>query len=421
MSGIPQIVGRACLEISSVTPALLVRRPLPSSARHEAKLCVVQTARTSRSEALVSDHCSTKETTLSGIGASTKRPLVSGAPNPPPAPTKPKTTKRAHYENNRSRRAEPRQWTPAEGSRSCGDPRCARPPSTPSTVEWPTFFSGRRCGKPSAMSHGHSWAQFFERRAGAGWRCVADTGGNPPPLASHGSESSSWRTATGLAGFQTKSHGSAVSWGYNASPPQRPGRVVHRLVGRLRAQHTVSLGFAVVPRRVQRAKPHVATIRIHLPGQSTCFSTARPGTVEFQLGPLVAIAPRKLPKELREWSAINGRTSNSSGGTGALSRVDGESTHVAKLEQLRAASAPLLNLAAHHTKRSLHTAAGARCRWFADIGVPKLALALVSWQEHKLAGQCWLSVAARQVLAVHWERAWRRMILVWLVSHLPNR
>ena len=210
MSGIPQIVGRACLEISSVTPAMLVRRPLPSGARHEAKLCVVQTARTSRSEALVSDHCSTKETTLSGIGASTKRPLVSGAPNPPPAPTKPKTTKRAHYENNRSRRAEPRQWTPAEGSRSCGDPRCARPPSTPSTVEWPTFFSGRRCGKPSAMSHGHSWAQFFERRAGAGWRCVADTGGNPPPLASHGSESSSWRTATGLAGFQTKSHGSML-------------------------------------------------------------------------------------------------------------------------------------------------------------------------------------------------------------------
>ena len=36
MSGIPQIVGRACLEKSSVTPAMLVRRPLPSSARHEA-------------------------------------------------------------------------------------------------------------------------------------------------------------------------------------------------------------------------------------------------------------------------------------------------------------------------------------------------------------------------------------------------
>ena len=44
-SGIPHTVSRACsdhrLVISSVTPAMLVWSPLPSSARHEVKLCVV--------------------------------------------------------------------------------------------------------------------------------------------------------------------------------------------------------------------------------------------------------------------------------------------------------------------------------------------------------------------------------------------
>ena len=55
---------------------------LERAARGEA---VRRTARVSRSDALVLDHCSTKRTTFSEIGTLTKRSFVSGAPNPPPA------------------------------------------------------------------------------------------------------------------------------------------------------------------------------------------------------------------------------------------------------------------------------------------------------------------------------------------------
>ena len=98
-SGTPQTVGRVCTDhhhvISFVTP--------------EVKLCAVQKARTLRPKASALDHCSVRWTTLSGTGVLTKRRLVSGTPNPPRAQTQPKTTKRAYYKKNRSRRAEGRR------------------------------------------------------------------------------------------------------------------------------------------------------------------------------------------------------------------------------------------------------------------------------------------------------------------------
>ena len=97
--------------------------------------------------------------------------------------------------------------------------------------------------------------------------------------------------------------------GCNASPLQRSDRDAHRFAGRALAQHAASLGFAVLLRRAQRAKvntelrqgsdpqtPHVATIRGHLPDQSTCLSTARSGTVELQR----ACALRSLPGDVEE-------------------------------------------------------------------------------------------------------------------------
>ena len=70
--GVPQTVCRACTDLrivtSSVTSAMLVRRPLHWSVRHETKMRALQTAKTVRSEALASDHCSTTRTTLSGFG-----------------------------------------------------------------------------------------------------------------------------------------------------------------------------------------------------------------------------------------------------------------------------------------------------------------------------------------------------------------
>ena len=61
-----------------------------------------------RSRGFALDHCSPRGLTSSGTGVLTKRRLVSDTPNPR-AQTKPKTTRRAHFEKNRSRRAEERR------------------------------------------------------------------------------------------------------------------------------------------------------------------------------------------------------------------------------------------------------------------------------------------------------------------------
>ena len=80
--------------ISSVTPAMFF--PQPCGTRRSCTLSRQQRRRTRRSWSR--DRCSTNETTWSGDRAIDE---TAGAPNPPPAPTKPMRTKRAHHDKNR--------------------------------------------------------------------------------------------------------------------------------------------------------------------------------------------------------------------------------------------------------------------------------------------------------------------------------
>ena len=167
------------------------------------------------------------------------------------------------------------------------------------------------------------------------------------------------------------------------------------------------MGF-VVPRRNQRAKQDTrlrrgATIRVHFHGQSACFSTAQPRTVELQqthvprsfpgaverveevgrhsisyetrcsisrLGPERASRPssscvRPQHRSLLTTRAIPGRTPKGS-------RVDKHSARDAKL-----ASASLLNLETHHIKQSLHAVAHPasvlRGQFFAKSGLASVS------------------------------------------------
>ena len=87
-SGIPQTAGSRMYGSPPrdfVTPAILVRKPRPSSARHE---------RRSRPTASALDHCLLREITSPRV--LTKRRLVSDTPSHPRVLTKPRTRRRAH-------------------------------------------------------------------------------------------------------------------------------------------------------------------------------------------------------------------------------------------------------------------------------------------------------------------------------------
>ena len=124
-------------------------------------------------------HCSTKETTLSGNGALAKRrPRLGCTESPLQVPRSRRrrhehiTRRIGHEQSSAARSSAPRQRTTATGSHSCSDPRCARPPSTQPTVEWPILFSrqgSRVSGKSRGHSWTHSWCSLRACSSGGGW------------------------------------------------------------------------------------------------------------------------------------------------------------------------------------------------------------------------------------------------------------
>ena len=181
----------------------------------------------------------------------------------------------------------------------------------------------------------------------------------PSTLAANHHHCQRFRNLVILAQFLTKSQGSRSSdQTRNLKPPSRcremqciASPVKIRWFGPGAAHSIVGQGM----RRSRSQTPHVATIRVHSLGQSTCLSTARSGTVELQRAHVCGRFP-ELFVEVREWIAIMYQMRH--GAASHATAVDGHGFSELPA-QFRQLSAPNTALCSRHLRQYSRHKAGA--------------------------------------------------------------